>query len=93
MLKLMLFDRGAAALDVEAALGIEGDLVDFLRAHVPGLELEATDNASDMADNQIYWFSCPDEWQAARKIAALLDERLGADRPMDYSIGREPGLA
>ena len=92
MLKLHFFNWGAAELNIEAALGIAEDVDDFLRAHVPGLELEATDNAADMEDNQIYWFSCPDEERALRAMTELLDARLGADGPARYGISREPGL-
>ena len=86
MLKLMFFNWGAGTLDVEAALGIGEDVVDFLCARVPGLELEATDNAADMADNQLYWFSCADEQCAEREISALLEAQLGSDNPLGFSI-------
>ena len=86
MLKLVFFDWGAGALDVEAALGIGEDVVDFLRAHISGLELEATDNAADMEDNQMYWFSCPDEPRAEKQIAALLAARLDSNNLLGFSI-------
>ena len=86
MLKLVFFDWGAGTLDVEAALGIGEDVTDFLCAQVPGLALEATDNAADMADNQLYWFSCPDEPRAEREIAALLAARLRPGSPLGFSI-------
>lgn len=57
MVKVLFSDWGASFLDVEKELGIKVDVADYIMQNVAGIELEATDQVSDMENNEVLWFS------------------------------------
>ncbi|MBR1701428.1 MAG: hypothetical protein IJ716_05680 [Lachnospiraceae bacterium] len=57
MVKVHFSDWEASFLDVEKELGINVDVADYIIQNVADIELEATDQVSDMENNEILWFS------------------------------------
>lgn len=43
--------------------------------NIRGIRLDSTDNAADMENNTIYWFSSEDDEAKAAEIAAFLSAR------------------
>lgn len=43
--------------------------------NIQGIRLDSTDNAADMENNTIYWFSSEDDEAKAAEIAAFLSAR------------------
>ena len=56
MIVVKFFDYGAGQIDIEKAMNINIDVIDFLVDKIGELEFEAMDNEADMDDNIIYYF-------------------------------------
>ena len=56
MIVVKFFDYGAGQIDIEKAMNINIDVIDFLVDKIEELEFEAMDSEADMDDNIIYYF-------------------------------------
>ena len=86
MIKVHFYDYGCGVLNIEKELGLTEEVDDFLIKEITELELEATDNMSDLDDNQIFWFSANDEVKCMQKIHDVLKQYISSQSQMRYTV-------
>jgi len=86
MIVVKFFDYGAGQIDIEKAMNINIDVIDFLVDKIGELEFEAMDNEADMDDNIIYYFSSKDEETICFKIDELISSNLEKNSKIQFLV-------
>ncbi len=89
MIKIHFFDWESPDLDIEGELGADMDADVFLTQNIRGIRLDSTDNAADMENNTIYWFSSEDDEAKAAETAAFLSARKRDGGRLRFTITTE----
>ena len=86
MIVVKFFDYGAGQIDIEKAMNINIDVIDFLVDKIEELEFEAMDSEADMDDNIIYYFSSNDEETTCSKIDELISSNLEKNSKIQFLV-------
>jgi len=86
MVVVKFFDYGAGQIDIEKAMNINIDVIDFLVDKIEELEFEAMDSGADMDDNNIYYFSSKDEETICSKIDELISSNLEKNSKVQFLV-------
>ena len=86
MVVVKFFDYGAGQIDIEKAMNINIDVIDFLVDKIEELEFEAMDSGADMDDNNIYYFSSKDEETICSKIDELISSNLEKNSKIQFLV-------
>lgn len=86
MVVVKFFDYGAGQIDIEKAMNINIDVIDFLVDKIEELGFEAMDSGADMDDNNIYYFSSKDEETICSKIDELISSNLEKNSKIQFFV-------
>ena len=86
MIVVKFFDYWAGQIDIEKAMNINIDVIDFLVDKIGELEFEAMDSEADMDDNIIYYFSSNDEETTCSKIDELISSNLEKNSKIQFLV-------
>ena len=86
MIAVKFFDYGAGQIDIEKAMNINIDVIDFLVDKIEELEFEAMDSGADMDYNIIYHFSSKDEETICSKIDELISSNLEKNSKIQFLV-------
>ena len=86
MIVVKFFDYGAGQIDIEKAMNININVIDFLVDKIEELEFEAMDSEVDMDDNIIYYFSSKDEETICSKIDELIFSNLEKNSKIQFLL-------
>ena len=86
MIVVKFFDYWAVEIDIEKAMNINIDVIDFLVDKIEELEFETMDSEVYMDDNNIYHFSSKDEETICSKIDELIFSNLEKNSKIQFFV-------